>query len=59
MSKTNALHGNGIFSLQHIELFHHTEDGIAFLKGLILALLDQLDLPHPSLLPSHEGVLEV
>jgi hypothetical protein len=74
------------FSLQHIELFHHTEerllvargilpgaavrplplqldrhteDRIAFLNGRILALVDQLDLPrHPSLLPSHEGVLE-
>jgi hypothetical protein len=70
------------FSMQHVELFHHTEkrllvtrgilpsaatlqvdrhteDRIAFLNGRILALLDQLDLPHhPGLLPSQEGVLQ-
>src|SRR5215471_1770680 len=42
-----------------LKLDRHTEDRIAFLNGRILALLDRLDLPrHPSLLPSHEGVLE-
>jgi hypothetical protein len=39
-----------------LQLDRNTEDRIAFLNGRILALLDQLDLPHrPSLLPSHEG----
>ena len=42
-----------------LQLDRHTEERIAFLNGRILALLDQLDLPrHPSLLPSHEGVLK-
>jgi hypothetical protein len=43
-----------------LQLDRHTEDRIAFINGRILALLYQLDLAHhPSLLPSHEGVLEL
>ena len=42
-----------------LQLDWHTENRIAFINGRIVALLRQLDLPRqPSLLPSHEGVLE-
>ena len=42
-----------------LQLDRHTENRIAFLNGRIVVLFDPLDLPrHPSLLPSHEGVLE-
>jgi len=43
----------------NLQLDRNAEDRIAFVNVPILALLDPLDLPlHPSLSPSHEGVLE-